>query len=236
MVTDDEMEALPEDPELAFVAFEQILRQRVADAIEARENSRIDDLCIDYISRVLAAKKAFGLDVLNDWQVPTLEGNVWQSYTTFKSDVDHYTTEIRLRRARRAREFSVAFDAAAKERLRHLLEEMLKIVDRLEVDTARKEALYARIDALAKEVNRDRTRFEAYAALVITACERGDEAVGKLRHLRRFIELIGNTFGKAKRQEDDASKRLPPRQEPKKIDPPRKALPKARQAADDIPF
>ncbi len=102
---------------------------------------------------------------------------------------------------------------------------MRQIVDRLEIDTARKETLHARIDALAKEVNRDRTRFEAYAALVITACERGDEAVGKLRNVGRLIQLVGQTFGKAKRQEEDASKRFPPRQEPKKIEPPRKALP-----------
>jgi hypothetical protein len=236
LITDDELENLPEDPELAFVKLEAILRSRTATALERADSNNVDEVRVDYISRILAAKRAFGLDFLSGWNVPTRENNLFETYSNFITEVDHHTTEIRVRHARRTRQYSIAFDPPAKERLRHLLEEMKKIVDRLEINVEMRQKIFDRIVALEAEINRERTRFEAFGALVVVAFEVGDEAVGKLRNVRRFVELIGTVFGKAKRAEQSTTRSLPRQHETKQIEPPSKKLPKPRRTEDDIPF
>jgi hypothetical protein len=151
-----------------------------------------------------------------------------------------------LRTIDRTTQHSVAFDPAAKIKLRHLLGQMRETVDGLDVSVAKKEALFKKINALQAEIDRDRTRYQAYAALAIEACDDAEKAAKKLGSVKRPIESVGGVFGDAKRAED-AQPKLPPRREPKQISPPKFVSTKALSSKhngdrydkpldDEIPF
>ena len=123
-----------------------------------------------------------------------------------------------------------------------LTTEIRETVDVLDVSVAKKEKLYARLSDLEGEINRDRTRYEAYAGLMIEACDDAGEAATRLEKVVRIVERIGAAIGIAKRAED-AQARLPAPAEQKRIEHQPKAKPPKsnggnfdKQLDDEIPF
>jgi hypothetical protein len=115
------------------------------------------------------------------------------------------------------------------------LNQIKNIVDEVELDDRKKEALYSKINALADEFDRDRTHVQAFGALVIEMAGIVGEAANKMEPARKLLDSIARVFGVAKSHED-ANLQLPPHHEPKKIEPPHKRLPAPKPDDDDIPF
>jgi chromosome segregation ATPase len=116
-----------------------------------------------------------------------------------------------------------------KRKLRHLLLQIKETVDKLDVSQSKKEALFAKIAALENEINRERTRFDALAALWVEVCGKIGDGVEKLESLRKLIDSVGNLIGAAKKEEETETHRLPAPKTPKQIAPP-------KESGDDIPF
>jgi len=150
--------------------------------------------------------------------------------------------QIQIAHGRRVRGYSVRLDPSTKSKIRHYLEKIREIVDRLEVPLPKKEALSARITALSDEVDRDRTRFDAYAGLALEMAATGGEVAQRLNPLRKFLDSIAGLLGYAK-QAEDARPSLPAPHERKRLTPPRKERLPAPEPPrqpdlldDDIPF
>lgn len=242
MVENDPYDDLPDDPEQAFLKLEAHFRGGCERAVyEAGENERTDVYYVSYIARVLAAIQELGLQTAFQRSVPSIKDVDYHTYLDFSKDVEHYTTMLKIRNSRRSKGLSVRFDAATKSAIRHLLEQIKQVVDSAELDDRKREALYARIRDLEHEVNRDRTSFGVFGALVIEACGIVGEAANKMKPAISMIERIGKAFSQAKSQEE-ASAALPPpakRIEPPKSDevsPPElgRAAAKKRGCADDL--
>lgn len=224
---------LPDDPEEAFLHLEAVFRTECEQKIrEAHQEERVDIYYIQYISKVLGAISELGIEShFAKRSVPSIEDVDYQTYVNLSKDVEHYRTMLQIRRARRRKEFSVALDQATKIKLRHMLSQMREIVDRLEVSESKKEALFAKINALETEIDRDRTRFDIVAALWMEGCEKFGDGAEKLKPLRDLLESIGSVFKQAKKLEGADTPRLPPAARPKQIEPP-----KPTSESDDIPF
>ena len=100
----------------------------------------------------------------------------------------------------------------------------------------KREALLGKLTDLQKEVDRDRTRFDSYAALVMEVADATGEAIDRSK-VQSLLNSIGRVIWGAKREEEEL-RRLPPRVEPKQIEPPR-APPASRKGGDmddEIPF
>ena len=150
--------------------------------------------------------------------------------------------QIQIAHGRRVRGYSVRLDPSTKSKIRHYLEKIREIVDRLEVPLPKKEALSARITALSDEVDRDRTRFDAYAGLALEMATTGGEVAQRLNPVRKFLDSIAGLLGYAK-QAEDARPSLPAPHERKRLTPPRKERLPAPEPPrqpdlldDDIPF
>lgn len=234
MLTTKDYEDAPEDPALAFIYLEDILRNRIERALSLEDVNNTSWIYVTYMSKILAIKKELNLDILNNWSLPSTERVSFDKYVDFQHEVDHFVTQMQLRYARRQRQYSVALDSPTKAKMRHHLNQIKEIVDRLDASLTRKQALYNKISALDAEINRDRTRFEALADLWISGCAAFGEG---FEHLRPSIEAIGTLMGRAKEKEDEQTPKLPPHQPPKRIEPPHKApAPRGRIVDDDIPF
>ncbi|MGB8276590.1 MAG: hypothetical protein WCF20_01450 [Methylovirgula sp.] len=220
---------LPDDPELAFLSLEAHFKKECEETIaKAHEEQRLDIYYMQYISRVLAVIEELHLESqVSGRSIPSIEDVNFSTYVDFSKDVEHYRTMLQIRHARRRKEFSVALDTPTKLKLRHLLTQIKETIDKLDISESKKEALFSKIAALESEINRDRTRFDAVAALWIEGCEKLGEGVEKLEPLRKLIDSLGNLLGAAKKEEE--ALRLPAPKTPKQIEPP-KAL------DDDIPF
>lgn len=228
---------LPADPELAFLILEQRYRDECNRQVDSvSEDERTNVFYVDYIAQVLAIIKALGLEAEFDTEVPKIEEVSYHTYINFSKDVKYYRTILEIKHGRRVQKFSVRFDGATKQKIRHHLTKVREIVENMEVSQDKKEALFLKIGALEQEVERDRTRFEAYAALVIESAGILGDAADKLEPVRKWLDTIGRVIWGAKKEED--AKQLPPPPELKRIQPPQTAeqLPENGNLDDDIPF
>lgn len=220
---------LPEDPELAFLSLEAHFKRECDEQIaRAHQEERTDVYFIQYISRVLAANELRLELQFAENSVPSIDDVNYTTYLNFSKDVEHYRTKLQIRHSRRRKEYSVALDMPTKMKLRHLLSQIKETVDKLEVPQSKKEALFAKIAALENEINRERTRFDALAALWVEVCEKIGDGVEKLEPLRKLIDSVGNLMGAAKKEEETQAHRLPAPKTPKQIAPP-------KESGDDIP-
>jgi hypothetical protein len=220
MITEAELIGLPEEPELAFVHFERLARARLDEAVSNAHPEMVTDRYeLDYMSNVLGAAKAYEIAELVDWTLPRVsDDGVWVTCRQFRADAEHVAIQLHIKHARRLRQFSVKFDAAAKEKLRHHLAQMRSMVDKLEVSPAKRERLFSRINALEQEVDRDRTRYEMLAALLVDGSE--DAATAADRWVPT-LRTIASIFRKSKEAEDERLSQLPAPKERKRIEAPR---------------
>jgi len=245
MITDDELLNLPDDPELAFIQYETVLRERIITNIDQSDGYGVDEYKIEYISHVLGVAKALDLQILDGWSVPSSNSTsnaIDQDFKQLLTDVGYYTVQIRIKNARRIKKYSVSLDPAAKMKIRHHLEKIKEFVDRLDASDKKKEVLYSKITALENEVNRDRTRFDAVMALILEGAETGGEAGKRLKPFRELLDSVTGVLKAAKEIEESESPRLSAPETPKQIPPPKKQLPPPDESGssgdldDEIPF
>jgi hypothetical protein len=242
MSDDDEYPDLAEDPDRAFRQIEKKFREEMDEHLERSEGLHSDTFTLSYMNRTIAAAKTLGIEPLKNWEVPSHRGNVWDEYQEFRIAVEHYLVQVQILHSRRVRGYSVQLDASTKSKIRHYLEKIREIVDRLEVPLPKKEALTAKITALSDEVSRDRTRFDAYAGLAVEMAATGGEVAQRLNPARKFLDSIAGLLGYAK-QAEDARPSLPAPHERRRLSPPRKERlpplpeqPRLPDLDDEIPF
>jgi hypothetical protein len=248
MIPEELLANLPDDPELAFVHLEKKFREEMNANLERADNSQSNSLTAaaytQYINHTIAIAKELGLEILQEWQTDFSE-NTYYRQQQFVADVDHYLIRIQIRHTRRTKGYSVAFDHPTKAKIRHHLSQIKDTVDRLEIPQTKKEALYAKIGALESEVDRDRTRFDVYSALLLEAATTTGKAARKLKPLMKLLQPITVLFANAK-EDENTQLRLPPPETLKRLEPPQLKLaapepePEPRTPIndldDDIPF
>jgi len=186
---------------------------------------------VDYIAQILGAISALGLESAFMSDVPRIENVEYNTYLNFSKDVKHYTTQLRIRHARRAQGFSARFDGTARTKIHHFIAQIREFLQRLELDVDRKESLLDKLNIFSKEVDRDRTRLEAWGNLTIAIAGVVGEATEKLLPLRNLIDSIARVIWGT---QSDSKPMLPAPSAQKRIEPPNVISPK--DADDEIPF
>jgi hypothetical protein len=235
----DIFENLPEDPEEAFLLLEEKFRNECESAIAAsHQDESVNVYYVDYIAQVIAAISELGLQAQFDDRIPQIEDVNYQTYINFSKDVKHYRTMLLIRRGKRTQGYSVRFDTATRSKVQHHIEQLRTIFDKLEIELDRREALFDKLNGLQKEVDRDRTRFDVYAALAVEAAGVVGDSVDKSKILE-VLNAIARVMWGTKKDQD--TKRLPPPNPPKRLEAPRRPQiprsPKGRNEDDEeIPF
>jgi hypothetical protein len=205
----DIYDELPDDPEEAFIYLEKNYRQLCENLLEyAGDNERIDTYYVQYISKTISAANELNIKCsFKQKTIPKISGTSYLDYLEFVNEVEQYKTSINIRRARRKSGHSVKLDPAAKVKLRHHLSQIRETVDKFtDVPAEKREAFYKKINALQEEIDRDRTRYEALAALAIEAAGAFGDAVDASK-VTKILDSISRVFWSAKQNEP--AKRLP---------------------------
>lgn len=240
MITDDELSNLPADPELAFVAIEKILRQRVSEyEAQARNNDESADQAYhEYMTRTSASAKIFKIEALSGLTIPPVSArSIYDDYRQFTSEVDFVTMQIRISAATVNREGSVELDQKMKRTIHHYIQQIRDLIEAAELEPEKKEALLNKLNKFASEVDKPRTNLQAAAAIFISVCSGIGDGFEKLKPVRDMLDSVARVLGKAKDLEDHYSPRLPSPEDRKRIPPPpRSPEPQNATLDHDIPF
>ncbi len=144
-MADEAYTDLPEEDEQAFMQLEKKFRAEMNEELNEAEQRQVnnDTAYLSYINRTVAAAKTPHLGILQDFEIPSHRVNLWDAYQEFNTIVEHYMVQIQIAHGRRVRGYSVRLDPSTKSKIRHYLEKIREIVDRLEVPLPKKEALSA---------------------------------------------------------------------------------------------
>lgn len=239
MAGTDAYEDLHEDDDLAFAQlvdqFDSELQERIG---QSEEQADTRYFYIDYMNKVLAAAKALELHQFSNWQVPNFSDDVYETQRAFSFAVQNFVMQIRIRKSRTQRLYSVALDQETKDKIHSYIHGIRELIDRADLEVGKKNSLFAKLDAFAADVNRARTQFQNALLAYISISDAFKDTVEGLVPITKLINSINVALGRAKAAEPEATK-LPPPIDDKRIDPPKKQIEtkKASRALDDeIPF
>lgn len=239
MITDDEIDSLPEDDEEAFVRYESIIREAVR-----RENTNQDyrawDVEREYVAHVLAFADNRSISVELPRNPPFQEDSFRDWYQDFVRAVDYYKASARLQvSVRRKRNVaSIVLSLDLKTQIGGHLTAIRNIVGEADLPENKRDALYRRIASLQEEVDRDRTRTEALVALWLDATSALGKGAKNLDPVFGRLESIMKVL--AKGRDENEQKALAAPQERKRL-----AAPTVRpepepwqppEETDELPF
>lgn len=206
---DDEFMNRPDSDDLAFLHYEKMFRVSLDQALMALQEESgekywdsHDHFMQTYINRVLATAGELNLEMLEYWTNNPSEANNSSNFKQIKYDIDGAITRIKIRHAQFIRKASVRLELISREKIRDLITKIKLNIEAMELPLPRKEALMSRLNAFSAEVDRDRTRFEAFAALVIEAAGVAGKVEKKLRPIRKWIDSIASMLHEARALED----------------------------------
>lgn len=233
---------LPEDHEKAFVYLEKQFRAQLDESLKDNDQSNFDAYCKrKYMSAVIAAAKSLEIPGIADYSTPYDDRGVWDAFEGFEMDVMNLTVQIEINHARRRKKYSVAFDSAAKQKVRHYIEQIRTAVEQSDLPQNKRDAIFKKLSELTLEIDRDRTRFEVVADTIRSVARlSGDVEREGAEPWWKWVKLIFGEIDDAKDKEPKTS--LPAPEERKRLEPPRKQLPApkekptSRELDGEIPF
>lgn len=237
----DPYENLSEDDHVAFLQLENEFRVEMEEA-QLEKNSNWIYLTANYMNKTIAAAKALGLDALSEFQVSTRDTDEHsENFDDFLRAVDNVIIQMRIANSRIRNAMSVGLTEAQKTKIHRLIEKIRGEVEASSASDAKKDRLYDILGTLAKEVSKTLTRYDRFADLARSLAGLSAEVEREgARPWWPWFEKIMGLLDDAK----EAEPKLPKPPEIKKIEPPRKELPKpdagngagGRDSDDEIPF
>ncbi|CDX60252.1 hypothetical protein MPL1032_30131 [Mesorhizobium plurifarium] len=233
---------LPEDHEKAFVYLERQFRAQLDESLKDNDQSNFDAYCKrKYMNAVIAAAKSLEIPGIADYETSYDDRGVWDAFENFEMDVMNLTVQIEINHARRRKKYSVTFDSAAKQKVRHYIEQIRASVEQSDLPQNKRDAIFKKLSELTLEIDRDRTRFEVVADSIRSLARlSGDVEREGAEPWWKWVKLIFGEIDDAKDKEPKTS--LPAPAERKRLEPPRKQLPRpkekpaGRELDDEIPF
>lgn len=241
--SDDENEylGLPDDAEEAFAA----LHKRKFKEIEvAWENNNNGGHYAErrYVDNLLAFDEVHDLGILTAFRTPPPgDHEFYEFFQDFRRHAEISSQKILIEAARRQKTGVlqiIVLDAAARQAIHALLEKVREKLNDLKLPEPKRESLFNKLNAFASEVDRNRTRTEAFFAFAVESAHTAKVVTDDLKPLQQTIDRIFDWVDKAKKLADA----LPPWRDRKQIEPPAKRI-EARPGSlsdtlndDDIPF
>lgn len=231
---------LSEDNHVAFLQLEREFRQDF-EAAQEEPNSSWSYVTADYMNKTLAAATALEIDALSGFRVNTRDDHEHaENFNDFLRAVDNVIVQMRIANSRSRNSMSVGLTEVQKVKIHKLIEKIRVEVEASTAPENKKEKLFDILAKLAQEVSKARTQYERFADLArsLAGLSADVEREGA-RPWWPWFEKIMGLVDDAK----EAEPQLPKPPEIRKIEPPRKELPKptdgygdGKERDDEIPF
>lgn len=249
LITQAEIEALPEDPRQRFVGIEEICRKRLYEETGSEQDwSIIQDARLRYMSTVVAAAKYYKIEPISEVELSKKTSWKDDEFNDFVAELQFYTMQLMLESAEKNSRLSILLEGSTRDRLFTLVSHLRDHVRKLDGPEARIDRLVRVIDDFEKELRRPRLQYIAVAALSMVIISSVADLGGAATTITGLVHKVQETVGLAKEEQNkEAASRMLPQAEVKKLAPPRtetfgRSAPKPKAPAyssdldDDIPF
>lgn len=235
MITDDELEDIPADPDDAICFLVEALRQKVRQY--GTDDRRTWDIEREYVNLLRGFAGEYHVNIHSHVtsDPPLSDSDFADYYHAFNVLVDQYVAAARIRMAMQRKRERVPLNAATKARISRHVQQIREILHRIDLPTDKKDQILLRLNRFAAAVDMEKTDTRRILDVILEVADTGDEMSKKLVDVRKHVEAITGFLAEARSWTDKLlgvtwSKS-------KEIEGPRKQLPApAQDEDDDIPF
>ncbi|MBN8521797.1 MAG: hypothetical protein J0L77_07880 [Alphaproteobacteria bacterium] len=211
MLTDEELENLPEDADASFIEYVRKCRNWLDRNINHNDLNYGAER--KYVSAIRAYCKAYNINI--DITFPPLEFN--QDYLDrFDSEIEflRQTKRIELAKSQKQVELNVCLSAEQKKQIHIYIDNIRDIVLPINLNESKKRAIINKINALSEEIDQEKTKTQAAMALSIEIASTVGQVAKELEPVKEIMNSITNLFGLAKNENDSLmiSGSKPPKQ------------------------
>lgn len=227
---------LPDDPEMGFA----VLQKREYEALErtwqsAEGSTRLQEQ--RYIDTLIAYDDVHSLGVLTDYKGPRGKGVSFdQFFDKFRRHTEISAKKIKMEAARRLKigaQTIVVLDATAREAIHALIVAIREKLNELALSESKRESLFNKLNAFAAEVDRNRTRTEAFLSFAVDVARTSRAVMEEIKPLQQIVDRVLDLIDQA----NEWHEVLPPWKDRKRIKgPPKRLAPPQQDLDDDIPF
>lgn len=193
-----------------------------------------------YVDTLIAFDEVHNLGILTTYRNPPNRDDKFSDFfQDFRRHAEITSQKIMMEAARRVKvgaQQIVVLDAAARQAIHALIGAIREKLNELTLPEKKRESLFNKLNSFAAEVDRNRTRPEAFYAFAVETARAAREVNDELKPLQNTIDRVFDWLDKAKKAWDA----LPPWSERKKIEGPPKRVPQpttpVNDLDDDIPF
>jgi hypothetical protein len=232
---------LPDDPEEAFAA----LHKRKYDDLEKswQNNEGGGGYYYErrYVDILIAFDEVHDLGILIAFRnPPTRDNDLGDFFNEFRRHAEIASQKFMIEAARRVKvgaQQIIVLDDTARKTIHTLIEAIREKLNELALPENKRESLFSKLNTFAAEIDRNRTRPEAFYAFAVEVARTTREVTDELKPLQNTIDRVFDWLDKAQKLWDA----LPSWSERKKIEAPPKRLPRptlseTNEIDDDIPF
>jgi hypothetical protein len=244
-ITQDEIDDLPDDdPQAAFVTFVRIAQGRLGtrtaklDTRDEGEWRQLEEARLGFVNVVIAAAKKYEIEPFASQSVPRIKDFNDEVHRQFKTDLDHYLTQLLLDNSSRAKRDSVLITPELKSSIRTYVFHLRKLIENADdLDASKRQVLLRRLSDFEAELDKKRLNLLAVTVLAITFLGAPGALWSSADAANRLLTNIWRVVGEAKIA-DDAARRLPSSEAPMAITGPRSddAGTPTKEMDDEIPF
>ncbi len=238
--SDNEYLDLPDDAEEGFAALHM---RKIKEVEAAWEDNRNGSYYAErrYVDNLIAFDEVHNLGILIAFRTPPPGDREFSDFfQDFRRHAEIASQKILIEAARRQKTGAqqiIVLDAAARQAIHVLIEALREKLNDLKLPEGKRESLFNKLNAFASEVDRNRTRTEAFFAFAVESAHTAKTINDDIKPLQQTIDRIFDWVEKAKKLVDA----LPPWRDRKQIEGPPKRI-EARPGLlsealdDDIPF
>ena len=227
---------LPDDPEMAFAVLQQRMYAALRQMWESEQRRSLYEER-RYFDTLIAFDEVHDLGILTAFRnPPSDEGEFHEFFENFCRQSEISSQKIKMEAARRIKsgaETIVVLDSTSRQAIHALVHAIREKLNELALSENKRESLFNKLNAFAAEVDRNRTRTEAFLSFVVDVGRTAGAVKDELKPLKQPIDRVLDLIEKASKPND----KLPPWKDRKRIEGPPKRLDPPRQDLDeDIPF
>lgn len=238
-VSQDELDDLDEDPRVAFMQFVNAAQRSLATKVEALdpENQyewrKIEELRYSFMNVVVAAATRFEIEPFHSMDVPPYTNFGETDHWQFKSDLDHYVTQLVLDNRLRSRQDTVEVLPNTKDRLRTYISGLRQCIELGNMTGAKREALFKKLDAFEAELEKRRLNMVTVAKFAYFILSVPGTMWASVDITHKLTTNIMQTVADAKVAEDE-TRQLPTTAPLKALSAPRKPAPVPTKSLSDF--
>ena len=240
-VTQDELDNLDEDPLIAFMELVNHAQRRLSeqtakfDPDNHYEWNKKVDIEKSFMNVVVAAGKRLEVQPFASMEIPRRQNFNDSDYEQFKSDLDHYLTQLIMDNSIRAKKLSVEILTQSKENIRCYVHGLRDCAEKANMQPSKKKSLLDKVDEFEKELEKRRTSYVSLSLLAVSIIGAPGTVWASIDITQKLITNITQVFAEAK-QAEDQTRRLGSAAPPKALSPPRPSSKQAGDLDDEIPF